>query len=288
MKCFYHNDLDGKCSGAIVNLYMKNQEDDMTGFTYIEIDYKDKFPIKTISPKEEIWIVDYSLEPEIMEELLEITPNIVWIDHHATAKDYSYILLKGLRDFNDKSYAACELTWKYCFSKDEIPLSVLLIGDYDKWALKLQPACFEFYEGLKLENTDPKSLIWEGLLSDNIGECLVRDVINSGKITIKYRDNYCSQLRQSFGYETEIDGHRAYATNMYMFGSKGFGNMMDKYDLCIAYIHDKCSYGDRFTVSCYSTKIDVSVICKNHGGGGHKGAAGFITSHLPFKKENHV
>lgn len=28
--------------------------------------------------------------------------------------------------------------------------------------------------------------------------------------------------------------------------------------------------------------IDVSVIAKAHGGGGHKGAAGFICDNLPF------
>ncbi|MFH1897055.1 MAG: hypothetical protein ABH886_02270 [Candidatus Desantisbacteria bacterium] len=281
MKCFYHNDLDGRCSGAIVNLYRRNQENDGTGFYFIEIDYKDRFPLETISPNEEIWIVDFSLKPEVMNELLKVTQNIIWIDHHATAKEYGYADLKGLRDFKDKGNAGCELTWQYCFPDRKMPSSVLLIGDYDKWALKMQPECFEFYEGLKLEDTNVKAIIWKELFSD---DTLSSDIIHNGKTSIKYRDNYCSQLRKSFGYETEIDGYKAYATNMYMFGSKGFGHMMDNYPLCIAYIHD----GKMFTVSCYSTKIDVSVICKNHGGGGHKGAAGFITSHLPFKKENHV
>lgn len=276
MKCFHHNDLDGRCSAAIVKRYIENQENEGTGFSFIEMDYKDRFPIETVLSKEEVWIVDFSIKPEIMEELLKVTSNIIWIDHHVTAKDYPYQHLKGIRDFNDKSNAACELVWSYCFPKEPIPLSVQLVGDYDKWALKYQPQCFEFYEGLKIEENSPTSPIWDSLfLEDTETEATI---LANGKASIRYRDSYCKNLREYCGYETEIDGQKAYATNMYMFGSKGFGDMMDKYDLCIAYVHD----GKSFTVSCYSTKIDVSVICKNYGGGGHKGAAGFVCKVLPF------
>jgi nanoRNase/pAp phosphatase (c-di-AMP/oligoRNAs hydrolase) len=37
-------------------------------------------------------------------------------------------------------------------------------------------------------------------------------------------------------------------------------------------------------VSLYSEKVDVSIIAKNHGGGGHAGAAGFICRDLPFER----
>lgn len=279
MICFHHNDLDGRCSAAIVNKYMRNQENDGTGFHFIELDYKDIVPVESVSPKEEIWIVDFAIKPDVMDALRKITDNIIWIDHHVTAKDYPYQDLKGKRDFADKSSAGCELTWDYCFHGEKLPLGVQLIGDYDKWALQMQPRCFEFYEGLKIEENYPKAETWKSLLSyDSETE---NRILIQGKSAIRYRDSYCKDLRNSFGYETEIDGYKAYVTNMFMFGSKGFGEMMSNYDLCIAYIHD----GEKFTVSCYSTKIDVSVICKKYGGGGHKGAAGFICESLPFKKE---
>lgn len=90
---------------------------------------------------------------------------------------------------------------------------------------------------------------------------------------------YCEKICQEFGYEIEWEGHRAFATNFYQFGSKGFGDRMSEFAFCAAYIHD----GERFTVSLYSIKdVDVSVICKKHGGGGHKGAAGFVCENLPF------
>lgn len=277
MKCFYHNDLDGRCAAAIVYRYWKKCESDGLEEKYIELDYKDEVLIDEIHLKERIIIVDFSFKPEIMEKVLKRTENIIWIDHHKTAQDYPYQDLPGLRNFDDKSMSGCELTWEYFFRNEIAPQSVILIGDYDKWALKFQPECFQFCEGLKMEETTPESPIWDNLLV--WGDKSVDSIIEQGKSAIRYRDNYCNKICNDFGYETELEGYKVFATNFYQFGSKGFGNKMDKYDFCIAYIHD----GRNFTVSLYSIKnIDVSEIAKKYGGGGHKGAAGFVCKELPF------
>jgi nanoRNase/pAp phosphatase (c-di-AMP/oligoRNAs hydrolase) len=52
------------------------------------------------------------------------------------------------------------------------------------------------------------------------------------------------------------------------------------YPVCIAYVHD----GEKFTVSLYSTTVDVSKIAKKFGGGGHKNAAGMTLSNEQFMK----
>jgi hypothetical protein len=125
---------------------------------------------------------------------------------------------------------------------------------------------------------NPSSYEWEILLQDNHYTSFI---LNDGKVAIQYRDAYCAGLCRSYGYETEIDGVRAYACNQYMFGSKGFGEKFDEYPLCLAYIHD----GRKFVVSLYSTTVDVSEIAKNYGGGGHKGASGFVCDKLPWVKK---
>lgn len=243
---------------------------------FIEMDYKDTLNLEQVKECELVIIVDFSLRPEVMTELRKITEQIIWIDHHITAKYYPYQDLKGLRDFTEKGQSGCELTWRY-FNKDkEMPQSVALIGDYDAWRLSTAPTCFQFYEGMKLfTDLSPQSPLWEIiLLKDDYSE----QIIDAGKSAIKYRDNYCAEICKAFGYETEIRGQKAFATNFYRFGSGGFGELFNKYPLCIAYIHD----GKKFTVSLYSTTIDVSEIAKHYGGGGHKGAAGFICHALPW------
>lgn len=273
MICIHHNDLDGKCAAAIVNKKFIDEPKKFIAMDYAKtIDFK-----KVVLTSEPVIIVDFSLKPEAMNDLFLVTKDVTWIDHHATAKNYPYQYLDGLRNFEDKAMAGCELTWYYYFPYAQMPRSVQLIGDYDKWALKFQPECFQFYEGMKLIENEPLSFIWDELL-DTAYYKKVTEIIESGKTAIKYRDSYCQGLCNSYGYETEIDGNKAYACNQYMFGSGGFVEKFQKYPICLAYIHD----GKKFTVSLYSTTVDVSVIAKNHGGGGHKGAAGFVCESLPF------
>ena len=311
MKCFHHNDLDGRCAGAIVRRGRPNS----TPSDFIEIDYKIKPDLSVVSPDEEVFIVDFSFKPEDMDALLEKTANAIWIDHHSTASSYPYAHLaqnpvKGLRDFTVKGLSGCELTWKFLFPEEELPDAVQLIGDYDSWRMKLAPSCLEFYEGMKLEDNSPSSLIWKHLFGDppydskerdpSVPEETVEETKASGRSCIKYRDAYCKEMRQSFGYETELthDKHiidtdgtagivsettKVYALNVYRFGSQAYGDLINKYPVVIAYVHD----GEQYTVSLYSTRDDVHCgeICKAIGnGGGHKGAAGFVCKELPFKR----
>lgn len=190
------------------------------------------------------------------------------------------------------------MTWNYFFHSPPPSIAVTTIGDYDSWRLQTAPTCFEFYEGLKMEDTRPESDIWLSLLDPTvIKPLLFEQIVKNGRMIIKYRDNYCESIANQFGYETTISlngslqvgvlsrhwrkthiQYHAFAMNVFRFGSKQFGARFDKYDLCIAYIFD----GYKFTVSLYSEKVDVSVIAKSYGGGGHKGAAGFVCEKLPF------
>jgi len=291
MKVYHHNDHDGRCAAAIVEIYFSRKDEEPSlearasaeifkemdaDREYIEVDYKDEIDVEAIKLNELIYIVDFSFKPDVMEEVLKKTGFIVWIDHHKTAFEYQYSRnLDGIRNADD---AACELTWKFLFPLAPIPRAVELIGDYDKWALQFKPVCFQFYEGLKLEDTSPTSAIWNWMF--NSVE-LVEEITAKGKDLIIYRDNYCGDMRDTNGYTTKFSGCNCYALNVYGFGSQAFGNVcMNIYDACIAYIYD----GKQYTVSLYSTRVDVSKIAQAFGGGGHKRAAGFTCRELPFKK----
>ncbi len=295
MKIFHHNDLDGRCAAAIAFRWVREEQRHIKRFELFEVDYKDKINVDQFNPGEYVVIVDFSFKPEVMIPILKKGVHVTWIDHHKTAAHYNYgVTLPGLRDFCEKGKSGCELTWEYFNSRRSIPRAVELIGDYDSWRLQCQPECFEFYEGLKMEDTNPESRLWDFLFETSWSgvvagfptalalrrNLLKRTEINTqGKAAIRYRDSYCEKICHDFGYEINWEGHKAFATNFYQFGSKGFGERMEKYDFCVAYIHD----GKRFTVSLYSVKgVDVSEICKRYGGGGHKGAAGFVCDKLPW------
>ncbi len=66
--------------------------------------------------------------------------------------------------------------------------------------------------------------------------------------------------------------------------SKFKGTVNKDYDIVFPFYFS----GDNYTVSLYTKKdIDVSIIAKKYGGGGHKKSADFVCKKLPFiKNEN--
>jgi oligoribonuclease NrnB/cAMP/cGMP phosphodiesterase (DHH superfamily) len=312
MIVLHHNDADGRCAAAIVHVWVGVKT---WPAEFIEMDYAKPVPFDKIRPGDQVWIVDFSLKPEDMTRLLEITREVTWIDHHKTAIDKYVGFPNRLPGFRKDGVAGCVLTWQYVHwysgrggtdvvvgaevpeLSDQhelarllpVPRGVMMIGDYDVWAHKI-PGSTEFYEGMKLKDQTPGSEDWWNVLTGEARGAYgdgspipARDVcgpiIELGRAAIKYRDNYCEDMNKSYGFASEIDGVKCWVTNIYRFGSLGFGKRIKEFPVCAACVFD----GLKWTVSLYSdTGVDVSVICKNHGGGGHKGAAGFVSSEFPF------
>ena len=96
MKILYHDDMDGRAGAAI--LLRANTDAKCLPMTYAK-----ETPFHEIWKDEEVIIVDYSLQkPGDWQKLLEITKNVVWLDHHQTAIDESdkipeVAALKGIR-----------------------------------------------------------------------------------------------------------------------------------------------------------------------------------------------
>jgi len=282
MICFHHNDADGYCAAAVVHLSQGKDSLDR----YVEMDYKKPVDVEAIYPNEVVIIVDFSFKPEVMAKVIERTQNIIWIDHHKTAEAYDYgWTLSGLRDFTEPGKSGAMLAWEYFFKNKPAPLAVQLVSDFDTWQHKMVDDV-KFVLGLMSNKwvTDPTSLEWEHLLVPEHA-AYVNDCIRDGHAIEKFRDQKCEGYCRMYGYETEIAGlgstdkHQAFAVNLYTLGSHTFGERMQKYDVCIAYVFD----GKSFTVSLYSDRgIDTSVISKSFGGGGHSAASGFQCERLPF------
>ncbi|MEI7668263.1 MAG: hypothetical protein WCI62_04665, partial [Erysipelotrichaceae bacterium] len=75
-------------------------------------------------------------------------------------------------------------------------------------------------------------------------------------------------------FETEFAGLRAICMNVGGANATYFNSIWDeeKYDMMIAF----CFTGLHWKYTMFTTKeIDLSIIAKDHGGGGHRQAAGF-------------
>ena len=279
IKCFYHSaDLDGHCSGAIVKFTFPEAE-------LFPINYGDNFPWHYIDVTDIVYLVDFSLQPvNNMNKLYNILKNnLIWVDHHISAINdfkthYPNININGIQQ---NGVAACELIWKYLFPKNQIPTSVKLLSKYDVW--KLDENVLPFQYGLRLENTWPENQnLWENLFIDNEQ---INSIINSGKTIINYQTKQDEKYCKSNAFEVEFEGYKAVVINKTLTSSLTLKSVWDnsKYDIMINFGVDKSGF---WKFSFYTDKngIDVSILAKKFGGGGHKQASGcqFKTLPLPF------
>jgi uncharacterized protein len=296
MKCFYHNDLDGRCSAHCVYTWATLSEKDFeVGSQFIEMNYNKRFPIEVVQKDESVWIVDYSISVGEMKALLEITPNVVWIDHHKTSiEKYADFPaeIKGVRISGEGSGAM--LTYKYLhlwtdrgkefkpeggiiISKEEvdIPEYVQLVSDWDEWKFEFEPKTKRFKNGCELYDHLPKSDFWFQCL---INPEFINEVASRGETVVQYRNKFAENFLKSWSFETQFEGYKCVAANVGLANSDFFSSVGEDYEILMPFVFD----GKRWSVSMYSKSIDVGAIAKKYGGGGHFQAAGFVCDQLPF------
>lgn len=276
--CFYHRaDMDGHCSGAIVKHFVPDVE-------LHPINYGDDFPWQKINREDTVYMVDFCLQPETqMHELLAKCERFIWLDHHKSSiAGVGKMLCEGRQDVN---WAGCELTWQY-FSRGPMPLCVALLGRYDIWDTKSllgwDSDILPFQYGFRLYETDPRNNmpLWVDMFT-NAGPH-IGSIQHDGRTILRYQKE---QNRRTMGaaFEVELDGLRCIAVNA-SGNSLTFESRYDpeKHDAMLMFRNQNNKF---WTVSLYATKddIDVSIVAKNHGGGGHKGASGFQCTELPFE-----
>lgn len=276
----HHDDLDGRCSAAIAYRYLQKYNSNNEQIKLYEIDYDTPFPIDKIVKNEKVYVLDFCLEDdEVNKKLLNITRNIVWIDHHKTSLEKNNI--KHLDGVRDTSKAACVLTWQYFHKKDDrVPDAVEYIGDMDAWIWAERDISEPFTAALMMESHKPKDKIWDDLIYDPHSHSPIAKLIEDGKVCIRFRKAISEDYMTKYGFEVDFEGKKCFACGFFAFGSMPFGYRIKKYDVCISFEYN----GEKFMYGLYSEKVDVSKIAEKYHGGGHKGAAGFSADEFIFKK----
>ena len=280
MKCFYHDDLDGICSAAIVYKYYKeNWPQFMKDNEFIKINYKDEFPFDKIQKDEKVIIVDFSIQTEGgFQKLFETTDNVIWIDHHKSAIEKNKdISIPGIRHTD---HAGCVLTWRYFYNVKRLPKIVDMLGSYDIWDFTKYGNDINILQaGIKLYDYRFDASNWQLWLTDDIS---LNDILSKGIIALQYRTSVYESLISSWAFFAMFEGYKAVCCNNAGAGSQLFDSVKEEYDLMMPMVYD----GNTWSVSIYSKRkdIDCSELAKKYGGGGHFSASGFQCKELPFKK----
>lgn len=287
MLIIYHDaDLDGICSGAIA--HMKYPEARLLGH-----DYKRPFDIECVQPGEDVIMADISLPMPLMEQVAERSKSFLWLDHHVSAmKEYeahfdvvagtdNELGHKNLRYIYRPDISACEICWKEFFPGQVMPESVHMLGEYDTWRENGTDAwnnvILPFQYGMRMEGFTPESLAnW--IFNDYANNpTRLREMVGIGSAILKYQKQQDERLMlKSFDARLNIPAEQGVVRCLVCNGaynSTAFESKWDeeKYDVMVGISFD----GKMWGISLRTTKdIDLSVIAKSFGGGGHKQAAG--------------
>ena len=232
MKCFYHNDQDGYCSGFIVSKYFSDVDPE----DFICVNYgsmSDEEILNKIFDNETIIIVDFSFSVELMTEVLKKTSNVIWIDHHKTAVERFENFPEQIKGIRDISKAGCELTYEYFFSDYTTPYYVKLIADYDtfKFNYKLDT---KYYHLALTCYGDIKPYDWNTWLELQN----VNTKIKEGEAIIKYKNGLSKRISPAYLSFKDIAGYKVACLNNCMSGSDWFGDIYNKISAVCSYFFD--------------------------------------------------
>ena len=282
---YHKSDNDGKASGAIIKWAL-------TDAILHPFGYGDEMP--DLPTDDTIIFADVVPSPyEKIDAIIKKYPNTTIVDHHKSFIDWlnqSYPLttFAGLRRIGT---AACMLAWEYFFPRKPAPLTVQLLGAYDVWdhsnQERWQDRIEPFQLGMKAIDTDPITnwQFWQDLFGLTMeGEAdRVHSIIESGFAIRKYQRQYDIDTMKNDAFEATFDGYRAICCNSDR-NSNAFLSVWDpnKHDIMLAFEFDKSG---QYRVGLYTTSktLDVSVIAKKHGGGGHPQASGFQAKSMQLR-----
>ena len=285
---FYHKgDLDGVSSAAIICEKFSGITVDLVGVEYG--DTIDEMGCIKDTKYDYVFVVDFTFEP--FNRMIELNNkcNLIWIDHHKTSPqevEKSGVFFAGVLGDNTKS--AAYLTWEYLFGDKKVPDAIEKISLFDTWQHNFVENTLNYYIGLEAySDMSPRSEIWHEVFSTPSSESVISHAIrHSGLLIRKYLIMKDAGYATDHVFETEFEGHKALVMNSGFPGSTKFNSVYDpsEHELLISFSRRK---NHVWKISLYSDNknVDCSEIAKKHGGGGHRGSAGFETTSdvLPFK-----
>ena len=283
---FYHkSDLDGKCSGAVASYFFKEEE-----HTLYPLEYYDDLPLEEMDSSSVLYFLDIFPQPyeERYEAFLErgvLPDNIFVCDHHKTFLESE---VAGKVGGNSQiGLSGCELTFMFLYNKEyeEIPYWVKLLGRYDVWdnkdKEKWEEVILPFQWGMRQQNTDiAYGGVWNDLVYNRID---IKTIIEVGKEFLEKEKEANIDIMEKHSFTALFKGHKCLACNTYKYSSQIFESKWDPslYDFMMPF---SITNEGKVKASLYTDRedIDVSVIAKELGGGGHKGASGFIVDIYTF------
>lgn len=249
---------------------------------YVAANYDDKtflnpFDIREMVEGRNVYVLDFSFNKQVTQQMIQDSALFVWLDHHKTAfemwageeREFYLDETEHTNIILDNNKSGALLAWEYFHPDVPTPTVIHHIDDRDRWQFKLngskavhaalqteKPWTFEAWDALT--DTD------RYLSLRHQGDAILTAQNQQVASTAKYPRQCC--VNGAFGLSVNTNVHisevgHELAKKSGTFALVWYMNANNQINCSLR------SEGD----------YDVSAIAKVFGGGGHKNAAGFST-----------
>lgn len=268
--------FDGVAAAWVVKRYFELQQErtkEEINIQIIPAQYGDPFPEFKDIGEVDIYIVDFSYDRVTLERVFSAARSLLVLDHHKTAQEVLQGFPAAVFDMNR---SGAGIAWDWFFMGRPRPWLIDCVEDRDLWKFKLP---FTRRQMAHIA-TVPMTVEEFGKLVD-LEPLWVAD---RGDGILDYIRNYGLKAIEH-AFMREIGGYAFWIINAaYMNCSDHLDLMMQvkEFDRAASfYLREDGKW--QFSLRSRGD-LDVSAIAKKYGGGGHKNAAGFEVTVLPWEK----
>ena len=265
---YHRNCQDGMAAAWVAHMHYGDTAD------YLACGYED--PAPDVAGRE-VYILDFSFKRPILEAMALVAKQITLIDHHESAeKDLTGAPLPdNVHVTFDMTKSGALLTWEHFFPDEETPEMIQHASDRDLWQFKL-PGTKEICEYIfSLPYTFAAYHLAASLLKHK------RDrVLETGASLLRAKLQACeAALKDGRNIRKIGDLYMPCINVPKTMGSECCHLMLENGSPVASYWYEladgRICFGLR---SRTDSQINVADIAKEYGGGGHKHAAGFVTT----------
>lgn len=218
----------------------------------------------------EVYIVDFSYPRQKLLDMAEVSKGVIVLDHHKSAEaDLAALEHPRLRVYFDMQRSGAGMAWDFLFANSPRPRFLSFVEDRDLWRFKFA----ETKASHALLGSVPRTFeMWDQIM---LGSPIEQaNALAQGAALVRMTEKQVEDAVRSSLRRLKIGGIDVPAANVPGFFASDAGHIMDEGEPFAA------TYFDTSERRCFSLRsrpegVDVSLIAKLYGGGGHKNAAGF-------------
>ena len=289
---YHDNCADG--FGAAWAAYKKFGAD---GAEYLPMSYNDKRvklePVEFTEPEltfpvtltdRDVYILDFSFKPEVIEAMLHLTATLTWIDHHKTAFESFnldttnpwHLVAAGIgwHVVLDPNKSGCVLAWELFHPGENIPGLLKYIEDRDLWRWQYT-STRDLATGLR---SKPFTFDWFDFADENLTKVMDKGTAMNELFDQQLADITKYPVPTSLYVVEGSCGRFGMSVNCTPQFASEAGNVLARLSGTFGMTWYAGDEGQVFVSLRSVGDYDVSAIAKAYGGGGHKNAAGFKTT----------